>query len=261
MRAAIVCLLAAATISNTLAAAKHRTWRNPRDGAIYVWIPPGELAVGDDLYRFEGFWMARTEVTVDQFRRFAAATGYVSRAEVAGSRRSWRNPGFRQGGNHPVVWLNFEDASAYSRWAGVDLPTEAEWVYSARAGTTTRFFWGDQHDSRYMWHRENSPNGTQPVGRKLPNAWGLYDIIGNAWEFVRVQTASGRVCDNATAQLGASWTRCPQYQMRDGRMIDAIHLSLGPVRTECPEPSKMADDNPWDDDRGIRCVRRVSKIP
>jgi formylglycine-generating enzyme required for sulfatase activity len=259
MRAAIACLLLAAVASTLYAREQHRTWRNPRDGAVYVWIPPGELEAGNEIYRFAGFWMSRTEVTVEQFRKFVAATGYVTKAEAAGAGASWRNPGFAQDGRHPVVWLNFDDAVAYSRWAGVDLPTEAEWLYAQRAGTASRFFWGNDHDNRYMWHRENSPDGTQPVGRKLPNAWGLYDMVGNAWEFVRVQTPSGRICENASAQLGASWTRCPQYQMRDGRIIDAIYLSLGPVRTECPQPPRLADDNPWDDDRGIRCVRRVTR--
>ena len=47
--------------------------------------------------------------------------------------------------------------------------------------------------------------------------------------------------------------------MRDGRLIDAIELSSGPVQTECPGPKKIADDNPWDDDRGLRCIRRIPR--
>jgi formylglycine-generating enzyme required for sulfatase activity len=234
------------------------TWRNPKDGSIFVQIPPGELVVGNVHYRFpQGFWMGRTEVTVAQFRKFAGETGYRTRAEKAGSKRTWRTPGFPQRSDHPVVWLAFEDAAAYAEWAGVDLPTEAEWQYAGRAGTSTRYYWGDTLDDRYVWHRENSPKGPHPVARTLPNPWGLYDIVGNAWEFVRVATPEGQVCPNATGQLGASWTRCPRYKMRDGRLIDAVAYSLGPVRTECPKPSGMSDDNPWDDDRGLRCIRRV----
>ena len=155
------------------------TWRNPKDGAEYVQLPAG-------------FWMARTEVTVAQFRRFTESTGYRTSAEKAASKHTWRYPGFPQDGRHPVVWLSFADALAYVEWAGVDLPTEAEWDYASRAGSATRFYWGDEIDDRYLWHRGNSPNGTHPVARRRPNAWGLYDMLGNAWEFCRVKPPRSR---------------------------------------------------------------------
>lgn len=235
-----------------------REWRNPKDGSIFVHIPAGELPAGSDRYRFpHGFWLGKTEVTVGQYGKFAAETGYRTAAEKAGRSSTWRTPGFPQNKHHPVVWLAYEDALAYAEWAGVDLPTEAEWVYAARAGTTTKFYWGNEHDDRYLWNRENSPTGTQTVARKLPNRWGLYDMVGNAWEYVKVATADGQPCPEASGLLGASWTRCPRYKMRDGRTIDGIEYSLGPVRAKCPGPKTVPDDNPWDDDRGLRCIRRI----
>jgi formylglycine-generating enzyme required for sulfatase activity len=223
-----------------------------------VRVPAGEYVVGAAHYRFpHGFWIARTEVTVAQFRRFTSATRFRTTAERAHALRTWRSPGFPQSEKDPVVWLSFSDALAYAKWAGVDLPTQAEWIYASRAGAKSKFFWGDTHDHRYMWHRENSRDRTHPVATKLANAWGLYDMVGNAWEYVRVATPDGRICPDASATLGASWTRCPLYRMRDGRLIDAIEHSIGPVQTTCPLPGSTGGLTSWDDDRGFRCVRRI----
>jgi formylglycine-generating enzyme required for sulfatase activity len=246
------CLAAAAEVPQL------PTWRNPADGALYVRVPAGGLTVGSEIYSFpHGFWISRTEVTIGQFRRFARATAFLTTAERAHAQRTWRNPGHPQTTRHPVLWLTYEDALAYATWAGVDLPTEAEWLYAARAGSETKFFWGDQHDHRYMWHRENSPSGPRPVATTLPNMWGLFDMVGNAWEYTHVSTPDGTLCRASWGLLGASWTRCPRYRMRDGRVIDAIDYSLGPVRTECPKTPAVRGPIPWDDDRGFRCVRRT----
>jgi formylglycine-generating enzyme required for sulfatase activity len=89
-----------------------------------------------------------------------------------------------------VLW---EDCQSFIRkLAELDfgrfrLPTEAEWEYACRAGTTSRFYWGDDPDyskaDAYAWHKGNADNRTHPVGLKEPNSWGLYDMSGNAWEW------------------------------------------------------------------------------
>ena len=65
----------------------------------------------------------------------------------------------------------------------LDLPTEAQWEYACRAGTTATYYWGDTMDGSYCWYSDNSSSTTHPVGMKMPNAWGLYDMSGNVREW------------------------------------------------------------------------------
>jgi formylglycine-generating enzyme required for sulfatase activity len=148
------------------------------------------------------FDMGRTEITVAQFRAFTEATGYKTDAErrgwawlcpeldIAGPDRGlhWRKPGFPQSDNHPVVAISWNDAVAFCRWLAretgeqIRLPSEAEWEYACRAESPGDFA-GDP--DQMGWYDDNSNGATHPVGRKKPNAWGLYDMHGNAWEWCR----------------------------------------------------------------------------
>jgi formylglycine-generating enzyme required for sulfatase activity len=183
----------------------------------------------------KAFELGRHEVTVGQFRRFVQASGYQPESERDGTggygynpaydpattprgdafegrdpRYSWRNPGFAQGDDHPVVNVTWNDAQALAEWLTLTegrryrLPTEAEWEYACRAGTRTRYPHGDDpegllhdanifdQDSAQHWPKWQAQalqghDGyafTAPVGRFAPNAFGLYDMLGNAWEWV-----------------------------------------------------------------------------
>jgi formylglycine-generating enzyme required for sulfatase activity len=142
------------------------------------------------------FRMSAHEVTVRQFRLFVEATGYTTDAErLGGAWRAkssdslrtpgltWRNPGFEQAPDHPVVCVSWNDAKAFADWIGGRLPTEAEWEYAARAGVTYPKLPGKW--KRTTWYAENADGRTHPVGQKEPNDWGLYDVQGNVWEWVQ----------------------------------------------------------------------------
>ncbi len=264
----VACLAFVCVLSSCASAPRVsiRMWDNPKDGMQFVWIPAGSLTAevpvdskdpndagktSPQSISFKGFWLGRTETTVGQFRGFVKATRYVTDAEKAGNRWTWRDPGFPQTDDHPVIYVSYADALQYARWAGVDLPTEAEWLYACKAGTSTVFYWGDEVDDRHVWHRGNTEGtGTRPVGRKLPNPWGLYDTVGNAREYCKV----GGSC---FAVRGGAWTRCPSYRGRTGGMFEKLFDQDVAPRLEKCDPNPRYPAYPWDDDRGFRCVRRI----
>ncbi len=149
------------------------------------------------------YYMGKTPVTFAQFKAFVDATGYRTHAERKGWANaykgrwrkfryaSWKRPGFMQGKDHPVVCVSFGDAEEFCQWLSkvsrrtVRLPTEAEWECACRAGTRTRFHFGNDERQLgdYAWYRENSRGRTHSVASKKPNARGLYDMHGHVWEW------------------------------------------------------------------------------
>jgi formylglycine-generating enzyme required for sulfatase activity len=150
------------------------------------------------------FALGKYHVTRGEYAAFVRATGYSSAdgcyetsmpksAKQAGA--SWQNPGFNQTERDPVVCVSWPEARAYIAWLNKKvsstsdgpyrLPSEAEWEYSARAGSTTPFWWGtdDSVASAHAWYKENSGGHTHPVGEKPANSFGLYDIVGNVWQW------------------------------------------------------------------------------
>jgi formylglycine-generating enzyme required for sulfatase activity len=154
---------------------------NPKDGESYVWIPPGRFIMGcstgdpacetdeGPAHNVEiprGFWLARTEVREKQFA----------------SRASSGNAGGAQSAEGlPATDVSWAAAKSYCQAIGGRLPTEAEWEYAARAGTSTRYY---DSPPAIAWFADNSDDGPHAVGSKAPNAYGLHDMLGNVSEWV-----------------------------------------------------------------------------
>ena len=211
------------------------------DGLAFVFVPSGNFRMGTsnpvvppefsaceipqhDVRLSTGFWMSKTEIPVAAFREFVADTNYQTTAESSGlgcnslnretgavqrlSETTWRNPGFNQSDDHPVVCVDWNDAVAFCDWLTTRhgrrfrLPTEAEWEYACRSGTETVFSTGDQPASlkdfanvgdSSLHNAVPATRGTAPwndlhaftapVGSFQPNAFGLHDMHGNVGEW------------------------------------------------------------------------------
>ncbi len=126
------------------------------------------------------FEIAKYPVTFEEYDLFCEDTGREKPDDEGWGR-----------GRRPVINVSWHDAKAYCKWLSEKtgetyrLPTEAEWEYVCRAGTTTKWSFGDDEEEleKYAWYDKNSGDKTHPAGRKLPNPWGLYDMHGNVWEW------------------------------------------------------------------------------
>ncbi len=174
--------------------------------------PQHEVAVS-------AFLMGRNPVTNEEYGRFLQANGKVREPSYWSDRRF-------NGPRRPVVGVSWEEAKAFAEWAGGRLPTEVEWEYAARAGTTTRYWWGEEFEPKRVNCRDSGSewSGAQssPVNAFPPNGWGLYDTSGNVWEWV--QDCWHETYDNApgdgSAWMGGAGGDCGRRVVRGGSWSD-----------------------------------------
>ena len=152
---------------------------NPKDGLKYVWIPPGSFQMGcspgdtqcldnekpaHEVTISKGFWLGQTDVTQAAWKRVMNT-----------------DPSYFKGDQLPVENIDWSEATKYCETSGGRLPTEAEWEYAARAGSTSARY--GELDA-IAWYDGNSGSKTHAVGGKQPNQFGLYDMLGNVWQWV-----------------------------------------------------------------------------
>lgn len=227
-------------------------------GSFLMGSPAGEQDRSDDQgprheVRIDrALAVGKHEVTVAEYGAFVRESGHAGGSACftyeggewwTREGRGWRNPGFAQGERHPVVCVSWDDARAYVQWLSgktgqrYRLPSEAEWEYAARGGTTTRRYWGDDLGDTGLCGHANGPDmalkrrfdvsfwgyapcddghvHTAPTGSFRANAFGLYDMLGNASEWTED-------CWNASyagaPEDGSAWTTgdCSSRVQRGG---------------------------------------------
>jgi formylglycine-generating enzyme required for sulfatase activity len=153
--------------------------------------PLGQFYVTDTKVRLAPFFIDRTEVTNEQFKKFLDASGY--RPQFPDNfLRHWKNGTYPDGqGDHPVIWVDLDDAKAYAAWAGKSIPTEQQWQMAAQ-GTDGRLYpWGNDYD---LTRANVFSDGPRPAGSYPRGAspYGCLDMVGNVWEWTDSKGDDGR---------------------------------------------------------------------
>lgn len=180
---------------------------SPEQAAYWAWGNPFNEALEHDYWvSLAPFYMDECLVTNGEYERFLRATGYRPK-EPRNFLRHWRGrrcpPELR---DHPVVYVDLEDARAYARWAGKRLPTEAEWQIAAQGTDGRKWPWGNDFDPARC---NSSGKGTTPI-RAYPSGrspFGCYDMAGNVWQWTESETSDGHT--RSCIIRGGSWFDAP----------------------------------------------------
>jgi formylglycine-generating enzyme required for sulfatase activity len=146
----------------------------------------------------DSFWMSKYEITIGQYLEYLNGGGDpstvaidedLSPIKISGEKYVLSENKHGNSNELPMTYVSRYGVLKFTKWFSskhnvkASIPTEAQWEYACRAGTTTLYYWGDHLDGDYLWYEANSNNRIHKVGQKKPNAWGLYDMQGNVEEF------------------------------------------------------------------------------
>lgn len=248
-----------------------------KGGEFLMGSPDGEAGRSDDegpqvKKTIKPFWIGKYEVTWDEYEPYQLTADGRNKD---GSRKVWspndkaedlisqptppyQPMDFGMGRNgFPAICMTQHAANKYCQWLSAQtghfyrLPTEAEWEYAARAGTTTAYFWGDDPKQlgEYAWYFENAPNFQySKVGKKKPNPWGLYDIYGNVCEWCLDQYAEDSYkiwnADKTSGPLGDLWvkSKTPYPHVARGGTYDDDPEMLRSAARKASDPSWKQQD-------------------
>lgn len=201
--------------------------KHPRDGKLMAEVPEGIFLAGadNDPTWLDAFYVDAFPTTNADYARFCAATGHEHPRHWGGARCP------RELYDHPVVEVSWQDAYAYAEWTGKALPGALQWEKAARGTTGTCYPWGDQTTAAKCNVRETGIGKTTPVSRfhSGVSPYGVYDLVGNIWEWCSTTVTSGRY-----ELKGSAWT--------------------SPFFRGDPAAFNDANDFMRDDDTGFRCV-------
>ena len=192
--AALLCVALVVAVLSKGKAVRPRSGAqtNSKDSS-YVWIAPGEFWMGDNdgngdeqprhrVRITKGFWLGKTLVTVAAYKRFLRERPELKMPDGPSFNPDWSYE------DHPIVRVTWDEAQAYCAWAGGTsgkLPSEAQWEYAARGGKSgLKYPWGNEITRENANYQGSKWKGTSPVRSYSPNAWGLYDMAGNVWEWM-----------------------------------------------------------------------------
>jgi formylglycine-generating enzyme required for sulfatase activity len=242
---------------------EHPLAVNEKDGSLLVYVPAGEFEMGDGQdnncpphrVTLSAYWIGVYGVTNAQYRKFVDATGHRAPDKAEYGTAVWQGQQFpAEKADHPVVCVDWDDAVAYARWAGCELPTEAQWEKAARGPAGLIYPWGKDWDATKCRHDGNKGNETTARVDAYPggvSGYGTYNQSGNVWEW-------------CADWYGEDYYR--QSPVRDPRGPDGGSLRVyrgGCWRYDDPWLYRAALRN-WDvparryDSRGLRLVRAAS---
>ncbi|HLT39377.1 MAG TPA: formylglycine-generating enzyme family protein, partial [Enhygromyxa sp.] len=220
-------------------ARSEATLRMEKAGIELVRIPAGRFWMGspnneEGRLDWEGprrqvvlaeFWLAATPVTNAQYGRFVAANPAVDKPTY------WADRRFNQP-EQPVVGISWDDAMAFCAWAGLVLPTEAQWEYACRAGTTTCYWSGDAESdlAQVSWYLGNSNARLHAVGEKQANAFGLFDMHGNVFEWCLDEFADYAIDPRPGDGLRCKPVAGGNRVIRGGGWLHIAHLARSAYR-------------------------------